>query len=107
MVGQVGFVINSIFDQSPCLYQQDYSYEVLDEKKGTEASIDFFSFLGETIEIGTPKSEHIGKYLVKVCSTIHNLLMTTACSEFMITVNAAPSNKTVSIEPEFMISLQN
>ena len=59
------------------------------------------------IEIGSPKSEHIGKYLAKVCSTIHNSLLTTVCSEFSITVNTAPSNKTVYIEPEFLLAVQN
>ena len=70
-------------------------------------SLSFIEYLEDQIEISTPKSEHIGEYKVKVCSTIQNSLMTTVCSDFMITVNAASSNKTVSIEPEFMLALHN
>ena len=62
------------------------------------------------IFLSTPKSEHVGIYLVKVCSKIHNSLMTTACKEFKVTVNPLSISNTttaVSIEPEFMLSLHD
>ena len=33
--------------------------------------------------------------------------MTTACREFLITVSSIPNNRTVPIEPDFMVKLQN
>ena len=76
----------------------------------TRDELDIPSFVGpegEVILIGNPKTEHIGKYRAKVCSTIQNSLATTACREFTITVEAIPNDKTVPVEPEFMLELQN
>ena len=106
LVGQTGNDIDSKFDQFPCIYPQEYAFEIVDSETG--AVIDVPSFItpeGEFILVGTPKTEHIGDYEAKVCSTIYNSLSTTACREFMITVSAIPNNKTVPIEPDFMLKL--
>ena len=111
MVGQSGSDLVAKFDQHPCLYQQDYSFFCFDHETGTEIEVpDFIIYDGETILLSTPKSEHVGIYLVKVCSTIRNSLMTTACKEFKITVNSMSNSNTttaVTIEPEFMLSLHD
>jgi hypothetical protein len=53
----------SKFDQFPCIYQQEYSFEIADKETG--AIVDVPSFIspeGEYILVGTAKTEHVGDY---------------------------------------------
>ena len=62
---------------------------------------------GDVIFFDTPSNKDIGDYEVKVCSTIYNFLNTTECIDFDFKVEPVPDVKVWTVEPDFMVGLDN
>ena len=63
---------------------------------------------GTIMFVNPPEASDAGNYNYKICSEIANSLQTSACTDFNMIVEATTqANITVSIKPEWLISLED
>jgi len=107
-VGEKGLEVDMFFDQFPCTWEQEYFVEIVDKKTGAIIQVPaFITPDGEVILIDTPDNRDIGSYEIRVCSTIYNFLNTTSCTSFDLVVIPVPEVIIWSVEPEFMVNLED
>ena len=81
---------------------------MIDKKTGIIIDVAaFISQDGGIILIDTPESKDIGEYEIRVCSTIFNSLLTKECSQFDLVIVPVAEGKIFSVEPEFLLALQD
>ena len=107
-VGDKGPEIDFYFDQFPCQWNQTYDITITSKDGETRELPAFIDTDGTLMFLDGPSSNDIGKYEIKICSTIKNALLTTSCTEFDLEVKPqGGANITVTKPPEWMIELKD
>lgn len=108
IVGEEGPEIDYFFDQFPCNWNQTYDITITGKDGETKELPVFIGTDGTLMILDGPSVQDIGKYNVKICSTIKNSLLTTSCTDFDLEVKPqGGANITVTIKPEWMIELKD
>ena len=85
--------------------------EVVDKATGNVIVVPaFLSPDGDLLIVNPPSEDDIGDYEVRVCSKIHNSLLTVECTTVNFSVVPAPAPESgiiYSVEPDFIRNLKD
>ena len=102
--------VDYFFDQFPCSYNQTYKVEVLDaDTRSLLTQQPAFIKTDDLLIIFEDQTENdVGKYIIRVSSTIENSLKSMVSSEFLLTVKSSETVVIgVNVTPDFLVNLED